>query len=105
MVIDVAKNNSIVSGSRDLVYDVGVPTGTNTCISFNFEHESGVDLPTAYLTPAVKYNGSVAINTSATLRGVLEEHNGVKFKMINAAGSFGVWAAVAERIFCTKYKA
>jgi len=32
-----------------------------------------------------------AINTSATLRGVLEEHNGIKFKIININGTFGVW--------------
>jgi len=33
-----------------------------------------------------------AINTSATMRGVVEEHNGVKFKMIQAAGTTGIWA-------------
>lgn len=32
-----------------------------------------------------------AINTSATLRGVVEEHAGLRFKMIQAAGSMGVW--------------
>jgi hypothetical protein len=32
-----------------------------------------------------------AINTLATLRGVLEEHNGIKFKLINASGTMGVW--------------
>jgi hypothetical protein len=32
-----------------------------------------------------------SINTSATLRGILEEHNGVKFKLITAAGTMGVW--------------
>lgn len=37
-----------------------------------------------------------AISTSATLRGVLEEHNGVKFKLITAAGTFGVWPHRAD---------
>jgi hypothetical protein len=37
-----------------------------------------------------------AINTSATLRGVLEEHNGVKFKMISCAGTMGVWTHRAD---------
>jgi len=32
-----------------------------------------------------------AINTSATMRGVVEEHNGVKFKMITASGTYGIW--------------
>lgn len=33
-----------------------------------------------------------AIQTSATLRGITEEHSGVRFKLINASGSMGVWA-------------
>lgn len=33
-----------------------------------------------------------AISNSATLRGVLEEHNGAKFKMIAASGTFGGWS-------------
>ena len=32
-----------------------------------------------------------SINTSATLRGVLEEHSGVRFKNIVVQGTFGVW--------------
>jgi hypothetical protein len=32
-----------------------------------------------------------AINTTATMRGVVEEHNGVKFKMISASGTTGIW--------------
>ena len=31
-----------------------------------------------------------AINTTATMRGIVEEHNGVKFKMITASGTTGV---------------
>ena len=32
-----------------------------------------------------------AINTTATMRGIVEEHNGVKFKMITASGTTGIW--------------
>jgi len=32
-----------------------------------------------------------AIRTSSTLQGILEEHNGVKFKIINLSGTMGVW--------------
>jgi hypothetical protein len=32
-----------------------------------------------------------AIRTTATSQGILEEHNGVKFKMISIAGTTGVW--------------
>jgi hypothetical protein len=30
--------------------------------------------------------------TTATQRGIVEEHGGIKFKMINCSGSLGVWA-------------
>ena len=33
-----------------------------------------------------------AIRTTSTLQGVLEEHNGTKFKIINIAGTTGIWA-------------
>lgn len=32
-----------------------------------------------------------AINTSSTMRGIIEEHNGVKFKMISMQGTTGIW--------------
>jgi hypothetical protein len=32
-----------------------------------------------------------AINTSATLRGIIEEHGGIRFKNITASGTMGVW--------------
>lgn len=32
-----------------------------------------------------------AINTSATMRGIIEEHNGIKFKTIVASGTTGIW--------------
>ena len=33
-----------------------------------------------------------AINTSATMRGIVEEHNGIKFKTISAQGTTGIWS-------------
>lgn len=32
-----------------------------------------------------------AINTTATMRGIVEEHNGIKFKIINVSGTTGIW--------------
>jgi len=32
-----------------------------------------------------------AISNTSTLRGIVEEHNGVKYKVINMAGSFGIF--------------
>lgn len=44
------------------------------------------------ITPQqISISNQFAINTSATLRGVVEEHGGTKFKMISMAGTFGVW--------------
>lgn len=44
------------------------------------------------ITPQqLSINDSYSINTTATLRGVTEEHSGMKFKMISASGSLGVW--------------
>jgi len=44
------------------------------------------------ITPQqISISNQFAINTSATLRGLVEEHNGTKFKLISMSGTFGVW--------------
>jgi len=44
------------------------------------------------ITPQqLSISNQFAINTSATLRGIVEEHGGTKFKMISMVGTFGVW--------------
>lgn len=44
------------------------------------------------ITPQqLKITDQFAINTSATMRGIVEEHNGVKFKTISASGTTGIW--------------
>jgi len=44
------------------------------------------------ITPQMlRISDQFAINTSATMRGIVEEHNGVKFKMIQASGTTGIW--------------
>ena len=46
------------------------------------------------ITPQMlRIQDQYAINTTATMRGIVEEHNGVKFKTISASGTTGVWAA------------
>lgn len=37
-----------------------------------------------------------AISVSATLRGIIEEHNGLKFKLIRASGTVGIWPSRKE---------
>lgn len=44
------------------------------------------------ITPQqIQITDQFAINTSATATGILEEHNGVKFKLITMTGTTGVW--------------
>ena len=44
------------------------------------------------ITPQqLKIADQFAISTSATMRGIVEEHNGVKFKTITASGTTGIW--------------
>lgn len=44
------------------------------------------------ITPQqLKIVDQFSINTVATMRGIVEEHNGVKFKIISASGTTGIW--------------
>lgn len=46
------------------------------------------------ITPQMlRITDQFAITNSATMRGIVEEHNGVKYKMISASGTTGIWAA------------
>ncbi len=48
-----------------------------------------VNLP---ITPQqLQITDQYAINTTATMRGIVEEHNGLKFKNITMAGTTGIW--------------
>ncbi|CAM6004852.1 unnamed protein product [Sphagnum balticum] len=102
MVVDVTNKNQVVGGSTTVapgtpvngtVYQsvTGGPEGT-TLISFTPVNNNWIfSLP---ITPQqLNITDQFAIDTSATLRGVAEQHNGVKFKIINAQGTMGVWAA------------
>lgn len=95
IVIDVKKGNSPVSKN-------GTGTARNEEVT-KYEHNSGgvqyaingvvsnweFTLP---ITPQqLSITDQFAINTSATMRGIVEEHNGVKFKIIQASGTTGIW--------------
>lgn len=91
VVVDVTKNNSVVSGFGNYKGTVQfVVQGTPTLIFTPLTTTKWeFNLP---ITPQqLNITDQYAINTSATLRGVLEEHNGIKFKIINASGTMGVW--------------
>jgi hypothetical protein len=91
VVIDTSNGNKIVRG---VLPDNGAiffyNQGTTQIISFepvNTEWTFSLPISPQQLNIVDQY----AINTSATLRGILEEHNGIKFKMISASGTMGVW--------------
>lgn len=61
-------------------------------ITINFEPMGQQWIFRLPITPQqLNITDQFAINTTATLRGVAEEHGGLKFKTIQAAGTMGVW--------------
>lgn len=86
IVIDTKKQNQVVGGAST----VNITIENNNVVSYQpIGKQWQVTLP---ITPEqLTITDQFAIATSATLRGVLEEHGGLKFKMINASGTLGVW--------------
>lgn len=88
LVIDTTNNNQVVGGNKPSAVSVN-PLGNGT-LAF-------VPLSTAWefflpITPQqLGITDNYSINTSATLRGVLEEHSGTRFKNIVIQGTMGVW--------------
>jgi hypothetical protein len=89
IVVDTANNNQVVGGGKPPKVQIN-PLGNGT-LAFTPMNSSWVfNFP---ITPSqLNIADAYSINTSATLRGILEEHSGVRFKNITVAGSFGVWA-------------
>ena len=89
LVIDTRKGNQVVGGTNSSKVTVK-NTDTNSIVSFEPLGKKWVfTLP---ISPQqLQIVDQYAINTTATLRGVLEEHGGLKFKTITAQGTMGVW--------------
>lgn len=83
--VNNANNNGVVALVK------GAQQGTSTLSFTPFANSWVFNLPIG--PQQLSITDQYAINTSATLRGVLEEHNGVKFKIINASGTMGVWSS------------
>ena len=92
LVIDVSKNNQIVNGTGPSSgSSISVSTGAGSAL-IDFVDSGTQWIFTLPITPQqLNIQDNFSINTVATLRGVLEEHNGVKFKTISAQGTMGVW--------------
>jgi hypothetical protein len=90
LVIDVNNGNTIVNGGSSLGNPVVSYQQGTTTLSFTPTQSQWIfSLP---ITPQqLNIVDQYAIQTTATLRGILEEHNGVKFKLISASGTMGVW--------------
>lgn len=88
LVIDTANKNQVVGGNQPSKVSVN-PLGNGTLAFTPLSTAWEFFLP---ITPQqLSITDSYSINTSATLRGILEEHSGVRFKNIAIQGSFGVW--------------
>jgi hypothetical protein len=90
VVVDTANGNKIVNGSNGSGQIVSSSQQGTATLSFTPTASQWIfSLP---ITPQqLNIVDQYAINTSATLRGISEEHNGIKFKMISASGTMGVW--------------
>ncbi len=94
VVIDVNKANRIVNATSEDSDLKITNAGINGVFSLIFEPLKSKWIYQLPITPEqLSITDQFSINTSATLRGVLEEHNGVKFKTISAAGTFGIWVS------------
>lgn len=92
LVID-SINNKIVSGKKGSLSNpkITVTTGTGSALIV-FDQPNGWVFQLPITPQQLTITDQFAIQTTATLRGVLEEHSGLRFKMINAQGTMGVWA-------------
>ena len=93
VVIDTSNNNQVVGGNDPSSVSVN-PLGNGTLAFTPLSTAWEFFLP---ITPQqLSITDAYSINTSATLRGILEEHSGVRFKNISIQGTFGVWPGRAS---------
>jgi hypothetical protein len=88
LVIDSSNNNKVIGGGDTSVVNIE-PLG-NATLAFTPQTSAWIfNLP---ITPQqLSISDIYSINTSMTLRGVMEQHSGVRLKNITIQGTFGVW--------------
>lgn len=103
LVIDSTNNRVVTgsgwkpSGSSSTQFGVNPPpkivvtNGTSSAL-VTFESSAGWVMQLPITPQQLTITDQYSIQTSATLRGILEEHSGMRFKIINAQGTMGVWA-------------
>lgn len=96
VVIDVSKkgNNGVVSGNIGTLNSGFTTKFSPMHNGFSFELANTQSSEWSFTLPITPQQLSIqdlyAVNGTATARGVTEEHNGVKFKIITAKGTMGV---------------
>jgi hypothetical protein len=94
LVIDSTNNQIVFGKSGDLLtsdVSLSFSKGTGSAL-ITYLGQSSAWLMQLPITPQqLTVSEQFAIQTSATLRGILEEHSGSRFKLINAQGTMGVW--------------
>lgn len=90
LVIDAKKGNKVVNGTPTTKVTI---KGDSANAIINFEPMGKQWIFTLPISPQqLAITDQFAINTTATQRGILEEHGGLKFKLINISGTMGTWA-------------
>lgn len=94
VVVDVTKNNSVVQGGAGIlsgkVEKISLASNTGGVL-YKIGRPEGWSFVLPITPQQLSITDQFAINTTATMRGVVEEHNGIKFKMISASGTTGIW--------------
>lgn len=89
MVIDSANGNAVVGGESGATITV---KGGDTNSIVSFEPIGQQWIFTLPISPQqLSITDNFAIGVDATIRGINEQHSGARFKMINCAGTMGVW--------------
>lgn len=93
LVVNVSiKGNPVVGGGGNADFYTNYDNDTG---GIQFRLSSGGrsrwEFPLPITPQQLSITDQFAINTTATMRGVVEEHNGVKFKIIQASGTTGIW--------------
>ena len=95
LIVISAVDNKVIQGKKSVALNtasVERSPGTSLATLSFTRQDSGQWIFQLPITPQqLSIQDQFAIQTSATLRGILEEHNGSRFKMINAQGTMGVW--------------
>lgn len=96
VVIDIKEPNKIVGSGAAGNFSAGrtskeISSEGNVIITQHLNISNAWEYRLPISPQQLQIVDKFSINTTATMRGVVEEHNGVKFKTIAASGTTGIW--------------